>query len=80
MTKLTLASLAAVFTLCFSNAAMAACTDPAGPHVDWSCCDKANKNLIRADLYQANLTGANLSGSTWTDGRIYAEGSYGECK
>lgn len=46
-------------------------------------------NLLDADLTGANLLGANLQktiliqakfgGATWTDGRICAEGSVGEC-
>ena len=43
---------------------MAACTDPAGTEVDWKRC---------------NLSDANLSGATWTDGRICAAGSIGTC-
>jgi uncharacterized protein YjbI with pentapeptide repeats len=47
-------------------------------------------NLLDADLTGANLLGANLQGAilisakldnaTWTDGRICAAGSRGECK
>ncbi len=47
-------------------------------------------NLLDADLSGANLRGANLNGAilmkakfdnaTWTDGRICAVGSIGECK
>lgn len=47
-------------------------------------------NLTSAELQGANLKGASinrvlwlnaqLSGATWTDGRICAEGSRGECK
>ena len=46
-------------------------------------------NLLDADLSGSNLTGANLTGAilikakfdnaTWTDGRICAKGSVGEC-
>ncbi len=46
-------------------------------------------NLLDADLRGANLRGANLQGAiliqaklgnaTWTDGRVCAEGSVGEC-
>lgn len=46
-------------------------------------------NLLDADLSGANLQGANmqgailiqtkLSGATWTDGRVCAEGSVGKC-
>ncbi|MDH5485566.1 MAG: pentapeptide repeat-containing protein [Gammaproteobacteria bacterium] len=49
-----------------------------------------NANLLDADLTDANLLGANLQGAilisarldnaTWTDGRICAVGSRGECK
>ncbi len=48
-----------------------------------------NTNLLDADLSGANLRGANLNGAilikakfdgaTWTDGRICAKGSIGEC-
>ncbi len=48
-----------------------------------------NANLLDADLSGANLKGANiqgailiaakLDGATWTDGRICAKGSKGEC-
>jgi len=46
-------------------------------------------NLLDADLSGANLRGANLSGAiliqakfdnaTWTDGRVCAKHSIGEC-
>ena len=53
--------------------------------------DLSGVNLTRADLTKANLQGAVvnkmtlfihtiLDGATWTDGRICAAGSLGECK
>ena len=36
-------------------------------------------DLTGADLTGANLDGANLSGAIWTDTRVCAEGSIGEC-
>ncbi|AKI02241.1 pentapeptide repeat protein [Hoeflea sp. IMCC20628] len=60
MTKLIQASIAAIISLSFSNAAMAACSDPLGPKVDWSGCDKNHAYLTSADLTGADLTGANL--------------------
>ena len=54
-----------------------------------SACDLSDANLFRADLsganlfgvnlFATNLSGANLTGATWTDGRICAEGSIGQC-
>jgi hypothetical protein len=41
--------------------AMAACSDPAGPGVDYSECNLTGANLRRADLTGADLTGADLS-------------------
>ena len=65
---LTALSLGAAFP------AMAACTDPASIEVDWERC-----NLSGAKLHAARLNDANLSGATWTDGRICAAGSVGTC-
>ena len=45
-------------TLAATAGAQAACTDPAGPGVNWAGC---NKNGIRVP--GANLSGANLSGA-----------------
>ena len=37
-------------------------------------------NLLGAKLSNADLHGGNLSRATWTDGRICADSSIGECK
>jgi len=37
-------------------------------------------NFAGADLAGARLSSADLSGATWTDGRVCAEGSVGECR
>jgi uncharacterized protein YjbI with pentapeptide repeats len=89
MLTLTALSLGAAFP------AMAACTDPASAEVDWEGCNVSganlrDANLRRADLsgsdlsgamslYRAKLTDTNLSGATWTDGKICAAGSIGTC-
>ena len=39
-----------------ASSALAACSDPAGARVEWINC-----NQSRADLYEANLRGADLS-------------------
>ena len=62
---------AAALSLTLALPAMAACTDPAAPGVDWSGCNKAttdlgyvnlcHADLINTDLRQANLTHADLS-------------------
>jgi len=100
-----LAGAALALFLATAPGAMAACWDPAGKDVNWSNCDKSKTNLSGANLTDAdlrtavmsgtNLSGANLtnadleevmgmsdtnmSGATWTDGRICAEGSIGVC-
>jgi hypothetical protein len=94
--KLTLVCTALALCLSTTSAALAGCSDPAGPKVYWYGC----LNLSGTDLSNANLTGANLSGADleyanlegadlteanltyayWTDGRKCAEGSIGECK
>lgn len=62
---------AAALSLTLALPAMAACSDPAGPGVDWSGCSKVftdlsyanltHADLINTDLRQANLTHADLS-------------------
>jgi len=47
-------------------AVMAACSDPAGPQVDWSGCDKTNAILFEANLTGADLTRAGLADATLT--------------
>ena len=47
---------------------------------DLSEANLAGANLSGANLSGAKLSGANLSGATWSDGRVCAEGSIGECK
>jgi hypothetical protein len=47
-------------TLCAAFPAFAACSDPAGPGVDWTGCNLAGMNLSAANLPGANLTGANM--------------------
>lgn len=42
--------------------------------------DFRNASLRNATLRRVRLTGANLSGAIWTDGRRCAEGSIGECR
>ncbi|PTN33015.1 hypothetical protein C6366_15345 [Desulfonatronum sp. SC1] len=37
-------------------------------------------DLFRAFMHSINLSGAILSGAKWTNGKICAEGSIGECK
>jgi len=36
--------------------------------------------LYGADLHSEELTGANLSGTIWTDGRVCGDNSIGECR
>ena len=43
--------------------ARAACSDPAGPRVDWSGCELLGVDLVGADLSNADLRGANLEGA-----------------
>ena len=43
-------------------------------------CDLSGADLAGANLTNANLSGAMLNGATWTDGKICAEGSIGECR
>lgn len=42
--------------------------------------DLTRANLSCAKLIETDLTGAILTRATWTDGRICAEDSIGECK
>jgi uncharacterized protein YjbI with pentapeptide repeats len=37
-------------------------------------------DFLGADLSGSNLSGSNFSGATWTDGRVCADGSVGECR
>ena len=53
-----MAVTAFVFFFSAAVSANAACSDPAGPGVDWSGCV-----LTHAYLYDANLSGADLSGA-----------------
>lgn len=61
--KQKLALICTTIALCLSttSAALGACSDPAGPNVDWAGCD-----IGRADLSVVNLTGANLAGADLT--------------
>ena len=66
-----LACAALALSLATAPGAEAACSDPAGPKVDWSNCDLRSRHLTdvnlsgadlrRAVLRRANLTGANRS-------------------
>ncbi len=65
------AGAALALSLATASGAEAACTDPAGPMVDWSNCDLHGANLIdailnSANLRQASLSGANLGGANLT--------------
>ena len=66
------AALALLLTA--TSQARAACSDHAGPGVDWFQCDYSFW-----DLTGANLTNVNLDVAIWTDGRVCAEGSIGGC-
>ena len=75
---------AAALSLTLALPAMAACSDPARPGVDWSGCNKAATDLgyvdlSHADLSYADLHGARLDRTKWTDGRRCAVGSTGVC-
>ena len=85
-----LLAAALVLLLATASGAQAVCSDPAAPYVDWSNCDKYGANLTNATLTNADLTNAtlmdnageyaaDLSGATWTDGRVCAAGSMGAC-
>jgi uncharacterized protein YjbI with pentapeptide repeats len=89
--KLTLVCTALALCLSTTSAALAGCSDPAGPKVYWYGClnlsgtELSNANLRGADLEYANLEGADLTEANmtyayWTGGRKCAEGSIGECK
>jgi uncharacterized protein YjbI with pentapeptide repeats len=77
-------------SLTTASAVMAACSDPAGPLVEWIGCLKKGANLNGANLTDANLTGAtlietelteaDLTNATLSDGRICGEDSIGTCK
>ncbi|MBT6202958.1 MAG: pentapeptide repeat-containing protein [Rhodospirillaceae bacterium] len=86
------AALALLLTA--TSQARAACSDHAGPGVDWFQCDYSFWDLTGANLSGASLTGADLTAATvsganltnvnldvaiWTDGRVCAEGSIGGC-
>ena len=68
-------------TFTSTQAAHAACTDPAAPNVNWSGCDLSGADLSFADLsgadltdailYEANLMGADLSNADLTDAYLY---------
>ena len=55
-----LAGVALALLLATAPDARAACSDPPGPKVDWSGCNKIDAKLTDADLTGANLTGAKL--------------------
>ena len=55
-----LAGVALALFLATAPDARADCSDPAGPKVDWSGCNKVDADLSVADLKGANLNGANL--------------------
>ena len=63
--KLIVSAFAALLCAFTASTAYAACDDPAGPGVDWRGCQRIDTNLTDA---------------IWTDGRICAEDSIGECK
>jgi hypothetical protein len=67
ITSIAVACLLIIVLPCLS---FAACTDPAGPNVDWSYCNKEFANLNGA-----NLTGANLydAARTATEKRVPAQ-------
>lgn len=50
-----------------SGTALAACSDPPAPGVDWSDCVKIGQSMDGADLSNANLRGLLLSGSVMTN-------------
>ena len=50
--------------------AMAACSDPAGPGVDWRNCSKPGAELADADLSDANLKGADLRNADLTGANL----------
>ncbi|MDP2784093.1 MAG: pentapeptide repeat-containing protein [Sulfurimicrobium sp.] len=49
-------------------------------HADLSNADLSNADLSAANLVSANLTGAVLAHAIWTDGRVCAVGSLGQCR
>ncbi len=65
--------------------ALAACTDPPAPKVNWQRCAFDGLDLTGVDLSGARLRDgsffrSDLSGATWIDGkRVCAEGSLGRC-
>ena len=70
-------TLLAAVTLSLLTAlpAMAACSDPAGPHGEWSGCKLEGVSLQGADLTGARLdytflTGANLQDTTLREARL----------
>jgi len=65
---------ALALSLAATTEARAACRGVAEPGVDGSGCDYTDWLWTAMDL-----SGANLSGTTWEDGRICAEGSVGVC-
>ena len=66
MMNLLKTSIAAILAFGISSAAMAACSDPAGPKVNWSGCDLSGANLDSANLFKADLSGANLENAVLT--------------
>ncbi len=61
-----LSAFAVLFTILFQLTVYpvaAACSDPAGPGVDWSGCDKSGINVGSLDLSGAILVGTNLAGA-----------------
>lgn len=61
------AAMLLVAVLLSPHAAEAACTDPAGPGVDWSNCDLTGRTLEWTDLTRANLSYADLTGVNLTE-------------
>jgi hypothetical protein len=59
--KPALFTAAVIVTLGTASSVLAACSDPAGPGVDWSACDLTRVNLEGVDLSSANLSRANLT-------------------
>ena len=51
--------------------AQAACSDRAGPFVDWSGCDKSGAILDGQDLRWANFVGINLTGASLKGARMH---------
>ncbi len=63
MMKFSQATILALTVFTLQSTAMAACSDPAGPNVNWQGCDKSYAELNDANLHNANLSGVNLTGA-----------------